>query len=281
MYAALWLGLINFSFAAEMDRVGQVHVDKVCGPVPWEAFQWQQVQKKDSNAQDLNGQLKTDGKELEAGVGLKNNSFTDVDGTTTSLPINGDQWVTMYLIYMECVSERDAGKTVDSMWKRAMKGEIVKSMADLTTFMNSAPTLRHSNSNEWWKQTKEMMATEFKAQNDKLAAETARLDALYAVVGELRTDNTALKARVTDLTSQLTTLEGKIIGLEGTTDSLVKELAVLKALTDGQNAMTKKEVKELDDRVATIEGILLKSKTDAVVESDPLVTEVPDAIATP
>ncbi|MFA5946653.1 MAG: hypothetical protein WC813_01375 [Patescibacteria group bacterium] len=268
----------SVAFGKEIKRSEDIHVDKVCGPVPWEAFQYAKYKETTENAQDVSaeGQADVVAKTGTAQVGVKNNASLYVEGEVVDLDLTGDQWTVLYLAYMECVSQSDSSKDVKTMWQQAVKGKIIKSMDDVSAFMTSAPTLRNSSANIWWKEMKEMIGEEFDLQDEKIKIASTRVDALYEVIAELQEKSAGFEVNIADLQGEVTSLQSKVSVLETNVTSLQTEVAGLRDLTDGQNVLFKKDLKEMDVRLSIMETLmksvdpLADGTTDAAITAPPL-----------
>ena len=220
----LFLVFVLCGSAQANDRFDSIHMDKHCGPVPWEAYQVAKFSSSGENHQEVNagGEVNTVTQTGSGNVGVKNGKSFEHDGESVALPVSGEQWTAMYLTYMSCVVRVNKGDDVGQMWKDALKAGAIKDVDDISTFMRSAGTLMNPSADAWWKEFKTLMNNEFMGQNARLEeimtslndysqAETdqavqlaahaeaaqamvVRVDTLYLDVRELREHYIELKA---------------------------------------------------------------------------------------
>lgn len=175
------------------DRFDSVHMDKHCGPVPWEAYQVAKFSSSGENHQEVGvgGEANALTQTGSGNVTVKNGKTFEHDGESVALPISGEQWTAMYLTYMSCVVRVNRGDDVGEMWKDALKAGAIKSMDDISAFMRSAGTLMNPSADAWWREFKTLMNNEFMNQNAQLEAIAGSMDNLEQVQADQQAALTA------------------------------------------------------------------------------------------
>lgn len=170
------------------NRIAEVHQHKVCGPVPWEAFQVSEYgQVKDSST---TVGVEGEGDALTQSGSGKMDVATDKtvsqDGEAFALPVSGDQWMMMYMTYMDCVTRSEMGEEVGDLWKAALRNKEDASFEDVSKFVRSTAILLHPSADTWWEHFEELLDAKFDVQDAQIKAERDRVDTLYADVRDLR-----------------------------------------------------------------------------------------------
>lgn len=245
--------------AGDQDRFSAVHVHKKCGPIPWEAFSANNYNQGEHNETDVGVKGEGDAKTQTGGGEIKVGTSHEmsVGGQNYELPMTGGQWLSMYIVYMNCVVRLD-GNPVDAqaIWHDISKGGIVKTVQEAQDFMKSAAALNDPAGDEWWSQIKQLIDSSNDEELKKMAADIAedrkKIDDLYA-------ETAALRTRVGQLEIAVKTLQDQV-------DLLLKIL-------NESDPILAKEIKRLSGQTETLTGLLVDSRQDlaaAVANNDAL-----------
>lgn len=232
---------------SDPDRFASVHVNKKCGPIPWEAFAAQSYNAGGTSSTDAGGGLTVDpAKSSGTAEGNYGRDKTmNVAGANYELPMTGDQWVSMYLVYMNCVVKIESEElNPTAMWKDVVHGGLLKNVDDVRTFMTSTAALTNPAADQWWDEIKKLIKTNV---DDNATVTTAS----FAKDQE----------QIDDLYKQIKDLREKYVQLNETVQTLREEVAGLSRVAADDDEL-RKQIKHLEERVDKLSDLLLDTREE-------------------
>lgn len=252
----------------EIDRFSQQSVNKDCGPVPWEAFAASNYAKAKSLdvAVDLRASYDPTTAGMDGSGSLDAGRVVSHKGDNYELPMTGEQWVTMYLLYMGCIVRTDSPDLFDTQgWKEMLDRKIIKTPSDVTSVMESYDALKNPISEKMLAEFKKLLDKTPDVDRKEFDSAVAKVDNLYAQTAELRkrivaieADNLALHQSVEKLQGQFTALETENAELHKSVETLQSQFDTVQETLDSQEKLDKKETEELKGRMDKLEGLVEK-----------------------